>query len=79
MVTAFKRRQGISYRSTTNVSQKTPSDSESVIREFHKQIRSFAKRGEKKGAFGQYELQDIGNMDQTPLPKLCGIVELHLD
>lgn len=66
--TAFKKRQGISYRSTTNVSQKTPRDYEKIIREFHRNIRSLAKKGEKKGPLGQYELRDIGNMDQTPLP-----------
>lgn len=66
--TAFKKRQSISYRSTTNVSQKTPNDYEDIIREFHKKIRSLARKGEKKGPLGQYELRDIGNMDQTPLP-----------
>jgi transposase-like protein len=66
--TAFKKRKRISYRSTTNMSQKTPNDYESTIREFHKTIRSLASKGEKKGPLGCYELKDIANMDQTPLP-----------
>ena len=66
--TAFKKRKKISYRSTTNTSQKTPNDYESTIREFHKTIRSLASKGEKKGPLGRYELKDIANMDQTPLP-----------
>lgn len=81
---AFKKRKKISYRSTTNTSQKTPEDFECVIREFHKTIRSLAGKGEKKGPCGRYELQDIANMDQTPLPTrervvpvLYGIVGLH--
>ena len=66
--TAFKKRNKISYRSTTNVSQKAPIDLEDKIREFHQHIRRLAKRGEAKGEIGQYELRDIGNVDQTPLP-----------
>lgn len=66
--TAFKQWKGISYRSTTNTSQKTPSDSETKDHEFHQNIRLLAKQGSSKGELGQYELRDIGNIDQTPLP-----------
>ena len=66
--TAFKKRKEIRYRATTNVSQQAPSDLEHKIREFHLHIRQLAKRGEAKGEIGQYELRDIANVDQTPLP-----------
>lgn len=65
---AFKLRNKVSYCSTTNISQKTPSNYEIQIRGFHQHLRRLAKRGKSKGETGQYELRDIGNIDQTPLP-----------
>ena len=64
---AFKLRKKISYHSTTNISQKTPSHFELQIRRFHRHIRQLAKQGVSSGEIGQYKPCDIGNIDQTPL------------
>jgi hypothetical protein len=67
---AFKKRHKLSYRATTNTSQRPPSHLESAVRDFHRAVRSTALRGPtgNMGPLGQYELRDIANMDQTPLP-----------
>ena len=69
---AFKKRHKLSYRATTNTSQHLPSHLESAVRDFHRAARVTALRGPTSntgmGPLGQYELRDIANMDQTPLP-----------
>ena len=39
-----------------------------AIQGFHRNIRDVASRGDQSGAVGKFELQQIANVDQTPLP-----------
>ena len=77
---AFKTRYNISFRRATNCCQKTPDDQEGVIRAFHESIRTIAAVTEGDNVTtntdssdeGKFFLQNIANMDQTPLPfTLC--------
>lgn len=69
----FKKRFGISVRRATNTCQKQPEDKRSAIQCFHRNIRRTATESEQVGPLGQWTLQQIANMDQTPLPfTFCG-------
>ena len=66
---AFKQqRHKISFRRSTNVSQKPPDDKRGAIQMFHRHIRQIAGQGEQVGPLGQFQLDQIANVDQTPLP-----------
>ena len=54
----FQERWKISLRSATNRAQEEPSSKEALVRNFHRRIRQE----------GEFELRNIANMDQTPLP-----------
>ena len=68
----FKKCHKLSYRATTNTDQHPPSHLESAVRDFHRAVLVTALRGPTSntnmGPLGQYELRDIANMVQTPLP-----------
>ncbi len=57
----FKGRYSISFRKPTNMSQHRPDDLQSEIRSFHKSIRRLGRRK-------SFQLSDIANTDQTPIP-----------
>ena len=57
----FQHRWNISLRAKTHVSQKSPADCMSVILNFHRRLLLVRKRW-------MFQLCDIANMDQTPLP-----------
>ena len=65
---AFKRRHKISLRRATNVAQKEPEDKRRAIQQFHRQIREVASEGNQLNLLGQFQLCQVANMDQTPLP-----------
>ena len=65
----FKSRNNLSYRRSTNVSQKKPSDFEEKIRGFYQEIRRVASAGiSGVEQLGKFAPSTIGNVDQTPLP-----------
>ena len=64
----FKQRHKISLRRAINVSQKPAEDKRGAIQGFHRNIRDVASKGDQTGAVGKFELQQIANVDQTPLP-----------
>ncbi len=76
--TAFKKRKRISYRSTTNISQKTPNDYEKIIREFHKTIRSLASKGQKDGS-GDNLINIEGLSDYKVQEQEEGLYEMDTD
>ena len=57
----FSTRKGILLRRKTHKSQKDPADLKLSITQFHAKLLRERRRG-------TYQLQDLGNMDQTPLP-----------
>lgn len=57
----FCRRFRISLRRKTHTAQKTPDQLSESITKFHKYLLRVRHRG-------KYQLKDIANMDQTPLP-----------
>ena len=65
---AFKQRHRISLRRSTNVSQKPADNMRGAILGFHSTIREVASEGERKGPLGQFQLHQVANIDQTPLP-----------
>ena len=65
---SFKKRYRISFRRSTNVCQKPADDKKSAVRSFHKTIREIACDGEQTGQVGRFELHQVANVDQTPLP-----------
>lgn len=64
----FKQRHRISFRRSTNVSQRPASDKESAVRLFHRNIRHIALQGEQAEKVGKFVLHQIANVDQTHLP-----------
>ena len=66
--TGFKTRSRISQCRGTNTCQKEPADKKEAIRGFHRAIRNEAKSGDSVGQIGKFELKQIANVDQTPLP-----------
>ena len=58
---AFCRRNKLSLRRKTHVSQKSPSQLKASVEKFHAKLLRERKRG-------TFRLCDIANMDQTPLP-----------
>jgi len=64
----FKQRHKISLRRATNVSQKPAEDKRGTIQGFHRNIREIAGKGDQTGTVGKFELGQIANVDQTPLP-----------
>ena len=65
---AFKRRHKIVLRRRTNVCQKPPSNK---IEALHRDIRRKATNGSKDKMIylsGKFSMQQIVNVDQTPLP-----------
>ena len=50
------------------MSQRPASDKESAVRSFHKNIRHVALQGEQTGKLGKFGLNQVANVDQTPLP-----------
>lgn len=66
--TGFKRRHRISFRRSTNTSQKPPEDKRSAIQHFHRSIREKAKKGRRVGPLGKWTHKQVANVDQTPLP-----------
>ena len=65
---AFKQRHKISLRRTTNIAQKEPDNKRHAIQQFHRQIREVASEGNQLNLLGQFQLCQVANMDQTPLP-----------
>ena len=59
----FCNRKRISLRRKTNTSQKTPDQFVNAITKFHQKLLRERTRG-------KFQLKDIANMDQTPLPFL---------
>ena len=67
--TRFKKRYKISFRRPTNTAQRAPTDKEGAIQEFHRQIRELQINGDGDGPKeDRFRLDQIANMDQTPLP-----------
>ena len=66
--TGFKTRSRISLRRGTNTCQKQPADKRIAIQSFHRAIRNEAQNGDFVGPLGKFELSQIANVDQTPLP-----------
>ena len=67
--TNFKNRYKISLRCPTNTAQKPPDDKEAAIMEFHRQVRRIQLPGKGEGPQEeQFQLHQIANVDQTPLP-----------
>ncbi|RPA78178.1 hypothetical protein BJ508DRAFT_329449 [Ascobolus immersus RN42] len=68
----FKRRHGISLRRLTNKAQVIPEKKETAINDFHQFIRKKAlpniRKGEGWKDVGKFELGNIANVDQTPMP-----------
>ena len=65
----FKARHSISLRRPTNVSQTPAEDKMGSIRRFHTDIRTVAALQEHElKDVGKFELCQIANMDQMPLP-----------
>ena len=66
----FLRRQHISLRKRTNQSQKQPEEYREAVQSFHQFIRKAAepKEHEKDQEVGKFKLENIVNMDQTPMP-----------
>ena len=64
----FKQRHKISLRRATNISQKPAEDKRGAIQGFHRNIREIAGKGDQTGTVGKFELGQIANVDQTPLP-----------
>ena len=64
----FKSRHGISLRRPTNVSQKPAADKREAIQHFHRTIRRIAEEPRPMRPVGHFTLQQIANVDQTPLP-----------
>lgn len=64
----FKARHRISLRRATNVCQKSASDKLEAIQQFHKNIRRFAHEPRPTRQVGRFNLEQIANVDQTPLP-----------
>ena len=58
---AFCRWYRIALRKTTHTAQKLPADKITKVKEFHQYLNYIHR-------CGKYELCDIANMDQTPLP-----------
>ena len=65
---AFKQRHKISFRRSTNVSQKPHDDKRGALHTFNRHIRQIAGQGEQVGPLRQFQLDQIANVDQTPLP-----------
>ena len=57
----FRKRHRISFRKKTHVAQKSPAQLRELIEDIHKTSQSVRRRG-------TYQLSDLANMDQTPLP-----------
>ena len=57
----FRQRFKISYRKKTHVAQKSPAELRESVEMFHKASQAIRRRG-------VYQLKDLANMDQTPLP-----------
>ena len=76
---AFKLRHRISLRRSTNVSQKPADDKLGAVQKFHRTIHQVASKGERKGPLGQFELHQVANMDQTPLPFCFPDGEMYAD
>ena len=66
--TSFKKRHRISLRRGTNTSQKEPEDKRTMIQQFHRNIRQKAQSGDQVGPLGKWMLNQVANVDQTPLP-----------
>ena len=64
----FKQQHRISFRRSTNISQRPASDKESAVRSFQINIRHIALQGEQTGKVGKFGLHQVANVDQTPLP-----------
>ena len=76
---AFKQCHRISLRRATNVSQKPADDKRGAIQGFHLTIREVAREGEIKGPLGQFQLHQVANMGQTPLPFCFSNGETYAD
>ena len=63
---AFKRRHKIVLRRRTNVCQKPPSNKIEALRRFHRNIRG--SKDKMINLSGKFRMQQISNVDQTPLP-----------
>ena len=57
----FCSRKKIALRRKTHAAQKSPAQLRTAIEGFHSKVLRQRKRG-------TYQLRDLGNMDQTPLP-----------
>ena len=64
----FKSRHRISLRRATNVCQKPASDKRAAVQQFHQNIRRAAHEERPTRPVGRFALQQIANVDQTPLP-----------
>ena len=64
---AFKQRHKISFRRSTNMSQKPPDHKRGAIQTFHRHIRQVVGQGKQVGPLEQFQLHQIANVDQTPL------------
>ena len=75
----FKQRHKISLRRATNVSQKPAEDKRGAIQGFHQNICEIASKGDQTGTVGKFELRQIANVDQTPLPFSFASGETYAD
>ena len=75
----FKQRHKISLRRATNVNQKPAEDKRGAIQSFHRNIRNIASTGDQNGDVGRFELRQISNVDQTPLPFSFASGETYAD
>ena len=64
----FKNRHRISLRRPINVAQKPAEDKRGAIQQFHRTIRRVADEERPTRPIGRFSLQQIANVDQTPLP-----------
>ena len=77
----FQRRQHISLRKRTNQAQRQPAHYRTVIQSFHQFIRKVAepKDYEQSHDIGRFKLENIANMDQTPMPFEVGTTTTYND
>ena len=64
----FKSRNRISLRRPTNVCQKPAADKREAVQQFHRAVRAIAHEERPTRPVGRFTLQQIANVDQTPLP-----------
>ena len=79
LVDGYKQRHKISLRIATNVNQKPAEDKRGAIHAFHRNIREIASKGDQTGTMGKFELRQIANVDQTPLPFSFASGETYAD